>query len=183
MDNGASSYRRFLEGDKQGLYELICEYRIPLILYLNSIVQNMHTAEDLAEDTFFELASRRPSFSGNSSFKTWLFAIGHNIAAKQFRKNPNEIMVANDTYEQVADEENIENNYLKTERNNMIHKALHNLNSDYRQILYLTYFEELSNDQAAAVMKKNKRQIRNLLYNAKKALKSELERSGFDYEE
>ncbi|MBR6069034.1 MAG: RNA polymerase sigma factor [Ruminococcus sp.] len=183
MDNGASSYRRFLEGDKQGLYELICEYRIPLMLYLNSIVQNMHTAEELTEDTFFELASRRPSFSEKSSFKTWLFSIGRNIAAKQFRNNPNEIILSSEVYEQIPDEESIESSYFKNERDIHIHKALDALNSDYRQILYLTYFEDLSNDQAAAVMKKNKRQIRNLLYNAKKALKAELERSGFDYEE
>ncbi len=183
MDNGASSYRRFLDGDKQGLYELICEYRIPLIMYLNSIVRNMNTAEELTEDTFFELASKRPYYSEKSSFKTWLFSIGRNIAAKQFRKKPNEIILSSEVYEQIADKESIESSYFKTERDILVHKALDNLNSDYRQILYLTYFEDLSNDQAAVVMKKNKRQIRNLLYNAKKALKSELERRGFDYEE
>ena len=32
-------------------------------------------------------------------------------------------------------------------------------------------------------MKKSRKQIENLLYNAKKALKSELEKEGFDYEE
>ena len=74
MDNGENSYRRFLVGDKEGLYEIICEYREPLILYLNSIVQNIHIAEELAEDTFFELAARKPDFSGKSSFKTWLYS-------------------------------------------------------------------------------------------------------------
>ena len=38
MGNGASSYRRFLAGDDEGLYEIICEYRAGLILYLNSFV-------------------------------------------------------------------------------------------------------------------------------------------------
>ena len=32
-------------------------------------------------------------------------------------------------------------------------------------------------------MKKTKRQVESMLYNAKKALKNELERSGFEYEE
>ena len=56
------------------------------------------------------------------------------------------------------------------------------LNPDYRQVLYLTYFEELSNSEAARVMKKSCRQIENLLYRAKQALRSKLEKEGFEYE-
>ena len=46
-----------------------------------------------------------------------------------------------------------------------------------------TFFEELSNEQAARVMKKNSRQMKNLVYRAKSALKSEMEKEGFVYEE
>jgi len=182
VDNGENSYRRFLVGDKEGLYEIICEYREPLILYLNSIVQNIHIAEELAEDTFFELAARKPDFSGKSSFKTWLYSIGFNIAAKQFRKRANITLVPIDAQE-ILDEENIEKNYLKNERDRMIHKSLHKLKTEYRQVLYLSFFECLKNEETALIMKKSKRQVENLLYNAKKALRAELERSGYDYEE
>lgn len=75
MDNGESSYRRFLAGDDEGLHEIICTYRTGLILYLNSFVQNIHTAEDLTEDTFAEIAIKCPKFAAKSSFKTWLYAI------------------------------------------------------------------------------------------------------------
>ena len=62
MDDGAGSYRRFLAGDNEGLREIVCAYRTGLILYLNSFVQNIHTAEELAEDTFFELMKKRLYF-------------------------------------------------------------------------------------------------------------------------
>ncbi|MCR5600141.1 MAG: hypothetical protein K6G33_05305 [Ruminococcus sp.] len=46
MDNGAGSYRRFRdEGDMNGLAEIIRDYKDSLILYLCSIVGNIHTAE------------------------------------------------------------------------------------------------------------------------------------------
>ena len=38
MDNGASSYRRFLDGDDAALAEIVKDYRDGLILYLNGIV-------------------------------------------------------------------------------------------------------------------------------------------------
>ena len=52
MDNGASSYRRFLQGDDSAFAEIIKEYRDGLILYLSSFVSGITDAEDLAEDTF-----------------------------------------------------------------------------------------------------------------------------------
>ena len=183
MDNGESSYRRFLAGDDEGLHEIICSYRAGLILYLNSFVQNIHTAEDLTEDTFAEIAIKCPKFSGKSSFKTWLYAIGRNITAKHLRKQTKLSVVPLESQEYLADEENLENNHIKSEQKRMVHQALHRLKLEYRQVLYLIYFEEFTNAEAAFIMKKSSRQIESLLYNAKKALKSELERSGFDYEE
>ncbi len=182
MDNGESSYRRFLAGDDEGLHEIICFYRAGLILYLNSFVQNIHTAEDLTEDTFAEIAIKCPKFSGKSSFKTWLYAIGRNITAKYLRKQTKLSVVPLESQEYLADEENLESNYIKSEQKRMVHQALHRLKLEYRQVLYLIYFEEFTNAEAALIMKKSSRQIESLLYNAKKALKSELERSGFEYE-
>ena len=183
MDNGESSYRRFLAGDDEGLHEIICCYRAGLILYLNSFVQNIHTAEDLTEDTFAEIAIKCPKFSTKSSFKTWLYAIARNITAKHLRKQTKLSVVPLESQEYLADEENLESNYIKTEQKRMVHQALHRLKLEYRQVLYLIYFEEFTNAEAALIMKKSSRQIESLLYNAKKALKSELERSGFEYEE
>ena len=57
------------------------------------------------------------------------------------------------------------------------------LNCDYRQVLYLVYFENFSNTETAEIMRKNERQIRNLIYRAKAALKILLEKEGFEYEE
>ena len=183
MDNGESSYRRFLAGDIEGLHEIINTYHYGLMLYLNSFVQNIHTAEDLTEDTFAELAIKRPTFSGNSSFKTWLYAIGRNLTVKYIRKNSKIDVIPLESQEYLADEKDLESNYIQSEQKRTIHQALHSLKPEYRQVLYLTYFEEFRNEETARIMRKTSRQIRNLLYNAKKALKSELERRGFQYEE
>ena len=183
MDNGSGSYSRFLAGDREGLRDIICEYREGLILYLNSFVQNIYTAEDLAEDTFTELAIKKPKFSGKSSFKTWLYAIGRNISAKYLRKHTKLNVVPLESQEYFADEENIERDYLKSEQKQIVHQALRNLKVDYRQVLYLTFFEGFSNEEAAIIMKKSRKQIENLLYSAKASLKTYLERSGFEYEE
>ena len=102
---------------------------------------------------------------------------------RYIRRHAKLSVVPLESQELLADEANIESNYIKDEQKRMVHQALHRLNPAYRQVLYLIYFEEFSNAEAALIMKKSKRQIETLLYHAKKALRSELERSGFDYEE
>ena len=57
------------------------------------------------------------------------------------------------------------------------------LNHDYYQVLYLMYFEDLDTEGIAVVMHKSKRQIGDLIYRAKKSLKSILEKAGFHYED
>ena len=65
----------------------------------------------------------------------------------------------------------------------MIHQAMQGLKLECRQVLYLSYFDGFSNAEIAQIMKKSDRQVKDLLYNARKAPKSELERRGFAYEE
>ena len=72
MDNGESSYRRFLSGDKDGLAEVMIIYRDGLVLYLSSLVCNISLAEEVMEETFVKLFVENSKFKGKSSFKTWL---------------------------------------------------------------------------------------------------------------
>ena len=83
----------------------------------------------------------------------------------------------------IINPDDVERNYLRTEQKIQLHKALKGLKPEYRQVLYLIYFEGFRNDQVAIVMKKSKKQIENLVYRAKLSLESELEKEGFLYEE
>lgn len=184
MDNGVSSYRRFLQGEDEGLVEIVRDYKDGLMLYLNSFVQNIHIAEDLAEDTFVKLIVKRPRFSGKSTFKTWLYAIGRNVALDYLRKNTKLPTVsAEDALALLADETDLVQNYLQTEQNCLLHRALQGIKAEYRQVLYLIYFEGFRNEQVASVLGKSKKQVENLIYRGKLSLKQELEKEGFIYED
>ena len=184
MDNGASSYRRFLDGDDNGIIEIVDNYKDGLILYLNGYVNNIFIAEELTEDTFFRLITKKPKFSGKSTFKSWLYAIGRNIAVDYIRHNSKMLIAPAEDFENhLTEVQSLEESYIKEERKIIVHKALYQLMPEYRNVLWLVYFENFSNKETAIVLKKNERQIKNLLYRAKKSLKSKLEKEGFEYEE
>ncbi len=184
MDNGASSYRRFLDGDESGIVEIVRDYKDGLILYLNTFVNDIYAAEDLAEDTFVRLLIKRPRDSGRANFKTWLYTIGRNLALNYLRsKSKREVTPVCDLPEQMGELETLEENFIKNEQKLIVHKALGKINENYRQIIWLVYFENFSQKEAAQIMKKSVHSIETLVYRARKALKNELEKEGFVYEE
>lgn len=182
VDTGAEAYRRYLDGDDGGMAELIKIYGEGLTLYLNGFTSDMGIAEELTEDAFVKLAVKKPRFNGKSSFKTWLYAIGRNLAVDWLRKNGRK--TPEQLPEDMADSrEEPELYYIKEERNRTVQKAISRLNPDYGSVLYLSYFEGFTNEEIRTVMNKSGRQVENLLYRAKRALKAQLEKEGFVYEE
>ena len=183
MDIGAVNYRRFLRGDDDAFIEIIRLYKDGLILYLESFTHNLDTAEDLMEDTFVKIITKKPDYRPNASFKTWLFAIAGNVARDWCRKQSKRKTISiDDVASDMRSSDTLEQQYLCEEQQIQLYRALRQIRADYAQVLYLVYIEEFKNHQVAAVMKKSNRQVENLLYRAKQALRSELKKDGFIYE-
>lgn len=183
MDNGKGSYRRFLEGDKNALVEIVSEYRPGLQNYINSIVKNFSIAEDLTEDTFVRLIVKKPSVRDTGSFKTWLYTIGRNIAIDWLRKNPYGKYIPFDEIDNVLrDEQVFEALYYCDDIKKAVHDALNKINPDYSQILILSYFEDFTIEEISKIIRKSRRNTSVILHRAKKALKNQLEKENFNYE-
>ena len=185
MEHGDCSYRRFLSGDDQGIVEIIKNYKDGLILFLNGYVKNIHTAEELAEDTFFVLITKKPRYSPKYSFKTWLFTIGRNRALNYLKQRARfadlDVENANSLVNREA--EDLEKSYIRNQDKILLRQSIAKLPQQYGEILYLAYFELLSNKDLCYILKKTPKQISNLQYRAKLALKEILLKEGFEYEE
>ncbi len=175
-------YRRFLLGGSEDDLRLLLErHREGLTLFLHGIVHNLDDAEELMLDAFAVAASGTSRFSGKSSFRTWLFAIGRKLAVSHLRRQRFRSGSLENRDDDTAPAPEL--TLLREERNRQLYIALGRLNEDYRQILYLLYFEEMSHEEAARVMGKTVRQTYNLAHRGRQALKETLERMGFDHAE
>ena len=184
MDNGAGSYHRFLQGDKSGLEELVVQYNRPLIFFINKLVNNIAVSEDIAADTFVELIAGKSRFQEGASFKTWLFRVARNNTIDYLRRQSRYTMRSLEESEaELSDSVALESALIQTEQKKQLCQAMQNIPRAYSEVLHLLYFEEMSYDEAAKVLHKSNRQIKNLAYRGKKALKSKLEKGGFVYED
>ena len=113
MEKSTSDYQSFLSGDPEGLCSIVQDYKDGLVLYLNGIVQNFAVAEELTEDVFVKLIMKRPRFLSDSSFKTWLYAIGRNMALSYLRRNKYLHIPLENCPEQTDDQTNLEEQYIR----------------------------------------------------------------------
>lgn len=150
------------------------------MLFINSFVNNLSLAEELMEDVFMELVVKKHNFKEESSFKTYLFKIGRNKAFNVLKKN-NRCTYIED--KEIEDEKRFEDSVIKNEEQKHVHNALKKLPKDYKTVLYLIYFEDMSYNEIEKVMRKSNKQIKNLAYRARIALKDILGKEGFSYEE
>lgn len=183
MDKGAQHYERFLHGDKNAIADIIEEYRAGLELYLYSVVGDIGLAEEITQETFVKLFTKKPGFRAKASFKTWLYTIGKNSALNYLKKHRRDLSSdREDMPDFEGDVATLEEICIADERKKAVHKALGKLKKEYREVLWLTYFEDMSSKESAAVMNKSVHNIHTLLTRARQALKKQLEEDGFDYE-
>ncbi len=179
MDNGASSYRRFLDGDETAFREIMEEYHHGLVFFIHGYVQDIHTAEDIAIDVFSDLIVHKHRYNFKIALKSYLYMMGRSRALDHIKHRKCRPMVELFQAEPLKDETStLEDLVLADERKRKIHTAMAQLPEDMRVCIHLVYFEDMTYEEAAKVMRKNKKQIDNLLYRGKKELRTLLGKEG-----
>ena len=174
MDRAAECYRRYLEGDEAAMDEIMELLFYPLVFFVNRYVQDLPAAEDLAMEAMTELFVHKRRYNFKVSLKSYLFLVGKSRALNHLKHKKRLGESPLSDQEQLEEQEELEQRALDSERKRVVNAALSRLPEDQRLAVHLIYFAELSYQEAARVMKKNPKQVDNLLYRAKKSLRDML---------
>ena len=181
MDIGASSYRRYRNGEKEAFDEIIKEYFDKLVFFVDRIVKDTAAAEDIAIDAFSDLIVNPRRYDGRVSFKTYLFMLGRSRALN-YLKRRNRFRFVPLTEAETAQTEPQETVFIADEQKRTVNDAIKALPNEMQTVIHLVYFEDLSCEEAAKIMKKTRKQVYNLLYRGKNALRTILEERGRTFE-
>ncbi|MDR1733588.1 MAG: RNA polymerase sigma factor [Oscillospiraceae bacterium] len=169
------AYRDFCNGEQTAFDEIMDAFRQSLIYFLYGLVHDPDIAEDLAEDAFVELLVHRGRYRFQSSLKTFLFSVARHKAIDHIRREKRRNNVSFDEIiEQPASSEDIAAELAASIEAEKLRAAMADLPNDYRTAIHLLYIENLSYEEIARVMNKNKKQVDNLVYRAKGALRDKL---------
>ena len=156
-------------------------YGDSLTSYLHAVLHDRQDAEDLMIETFARIMVKKPGIS-EGAFKAYLFKTGRNLALRLLhKKKRQETFSLEDLSTDPAADELVEERLLLGDQRELLHLCLERIDPILREVLWLIYFEGMSYAQAAEVMKTNTKRIDHLLTRAKKHLRGELSKEGFDY--
>lgn len=164
--------------DQQILDDLMNALFFKLIFFIDSYVHDIHTAEDIAIDIFADLVIHPHRYNGKSSIKSYLFMRARNRAIDHLRHKKVLSFTALEEALELSDDKSLEDLVLTDERKRAVHQALAKLPEAMRTAVHLVYFEDMTYDEAARVMKKSRKQVDNLLYRAKNELRVLLREEG-----
>lgn len=181
-DMDRNLYNDFLNGDDKAFEEIVIKYRKSVTDFIYKIVHDYSIAEDLAQDVFLYILVNKDVYNPKYKLKTFLFTIARSRSLNYIKKSKREISI--DTYEYYLSEttdylDNVDNKE-KLERINSILKSL---KPDYQTVIYLADFEKFSNKDISKILNKTDIQTKALIYNARKKLRTLLEKEGITYDE
>jgi RNA polymerase sigma-70 factor (ECF subfamily) len=134
------------------------EYVDSLYGYAVVLTRNRAEAEDLVQETYVRALEAAGRLRENSNIKGWLLTILRNLWFNQLRKRRNAPMAVEiDGDEHVADSlagkaRNAHEIYVSNEDSEMIRRAIDDLSVEFREIILLREFEELSYQEIADLL-------------------------------
>lgn len=142
-------------------------------------------AEEVLQIVYLKVLEGKARFSGNASFKTWLFAVIRTTASDQRRKNLVRTLTMLKAAERRTSAERTEHpdeSAYHSEIQAMFKRALARLPRRQREALELVFYHELNIQEAAAVMGVSLGSARTHYERGKKQLRQVLKESEALYE-
>ncbi|WP_407461337.1 RNA polymerase sigma factor [Methanobrevibacter sp.] len=158
-------------------------YSASILSFILLMVRDYQQAEDLTQETFVKAYVYRDTFKRQSSEKTWLFSIAHNVTVDYLRKRKpllvlKEIFLIQEDKAPLPDEK-IE---LK-EESHELYKGLSKMKDSYRKVIILRKIKGFSIEDTAMILKWSESKVKSTLSRALLSLKKELIKEGYWDEE
>lgn len=172
-----------LRGEKERFCELVQRYQVRLVSYLYRMLRNEEDAHDLAQEVFFKIYGALDRFDPKFRFSTWLFRVAQNAAIDQIRKRRLKLVSIHRSEDEDGDAGDWDlpgqgpTPYQSTrnvERGTAIEEAIASLPWEYRELILLRHYGELSYEEIATLKEMPLGTVKNKLFRGRQLLKESL---------
>ena len=176
--------RMILGGETELFSELVRRYEKRIVNYVYRITHRYEEAHDLAQEIFVKVYLALDRYDPKFQFSTWMFRIAQNAAIDALRKKSlPEVSLVTRTDDEpggtkerefadvgVSPYRDLKNKQLSS----AIDRAVEELPGEYRELIQLRHFAELSYDEIAELKKMPLGTVKNKLFRARNLLKEAL---------
>lgn len=173
---------RLQGGEDAALAPLMQHWEVPVKRFIFRIVGNTAEAEDLAQEVFMRVYTKRSTFRVGAKFSTWCFSIAANQAKNRLRWWRRRPALSLNAWAEAGGEAvddsraggQASGQTVLSEQIAAVQKAVAALPVELRTALVLFEYEQQSMADIAAVLDCTPKAVENRLYRARQRLKQEL---------
>jgi len=178
--------RRLQSGEDAALATLMQHWEIPVKRFIFRLIGNTAEAEDLAQEVFIRIYTKRSTYRVGAKFSTWCFSIAANQAKNRLRwwhRRPTLSLNAwtgagGDTADETSAGVQASTATVRDERIAAVQTAVAALPLDLRTALVLFEYEDQSMAEIGEALGCTPKAVENRLYRARLQLKQLLRVDG-----
>lgn len=167
MEKDLLLWQKFRNGDRTVFEWIIREHYRTLFDYGKKFISDHDALTDCIHDLFTSLWERHQFLGNTDQIKPYLLKSLRNRIIKEKQRSNNFIFI-DDGDELFLNEEDIESKIITSEyteeKKKQIGYVLHTLTPRQQEIIYLKFYENLTNDQIATVLAISRPAVANLLH-------------------
>lgn len=176
-DNGDHALiKRCLRGDRKALEELVREYERPVYNAAYRILGNPDDAADVTQLVFLKVFERLDQYNPKFKFFSWIYRIAINESINQRNRGRFEQRLDDD--DAFAGSGHPEEAAQADQLSDVIQAGLMTLQEDYRVVVVLRHFSELSYRDISDVLHIPEKTVKSRLYSARQLMKARLSELG-----
>lgn len=168
------------QGDQQAFSQLYLRYQPKLVKYCGQILRDdLAQAADLVDEAMFDIWRSASGFEGKSKPSTWMYSIARNKVISWLRKTL-EVSLDDETLlESLVDPAATPHEELAMDdMQQQVLRLIDQLSDEHREVLRLTYFEDLSVKETADLLGISENTVKTRMFYARKRMAQLLEKAG-----
>jgi RNA polymerase sigma factor (sigma-70 family) len=167
-------WNRLKSGDTNAFGQISTRYYRLLFDYGRKFTKDRELIKDVIQDVLLLIWQKRGQIDTNENVKLYLLKIVRNRLYKELQKQ--QLRASEDYFDLLETTDSEEALIISTESTQSILAKLNlhlkNLPKRQQEVLFLKFYEDLTNDEIAEVMHINRQSVANLLYNGLRLLKN-----------
>lgn len=148
--------RKVQEGDKEAFGVLVTRFETKMHRYASKFLIFSDDSKDIVQNVFLKAYMNIQSFDVTRKFSSWLYRIAHNEFINHIGKrsrNPFSFFSLDEVLPFAVGGESADGDLKDVEVKMEVEKYLSKLDSKYREVLILHFFEELSYAEIADILR------------------------------
>jgi RNA polymerase sigma-70 factor (ECF subfamily) len=155
------------QGSNEAFAQVYERYSEGVYVYCAKILIDRQRAKDVVQETFLKIRQSSCQIRQGESFKSWIFRIARNECLMEIRRHRRNSQL---DLNSVWQEETPHDRYVDLERTEIVNGLLDSLKHDYREVLILRAYEDLSYAEIAAITGDTESSVKSRIFKARKAM-------------